>query len=40
MKKEKEVVQNSVMALLKRREMIFNAFESRIFSLPPKNQKN
>ena len=33
-KKEKGSIQNSTLALLKRREMVFNAFTSRTISMP------
>ena len=43
-KKEKDSVQNNALALLKGREMVFNAFRSGIVSMPSsdytKNQKN
>ena len=39
MKKEKETIQNSALAFLKGREMVFNALESGIFSIPSKKSE-
>ena len=39
MTKEKEIVQSGAVALLKGREMIYNAYKSGIFSMPSKKSK-
>ena len=39
MTKEKKIVQSSAVALLKGREMIYNAYKSGIFSMSSKKSK-